>query len=410
MAGSRLSSQTSDEDFRFRPDHERESLLGKSAYMKFLEQEGAPVYTGLAANLYAIKLGPWKRLGPGVTGAYLNLEGGGGVVDAIAWEIAVGAQTRPERHLFEEQVIVLRGEGETHIWQGDPTKKVVVPWRRGTVFSPPLNSWHQHINKGREPARLAAATDLPLKIDIFRNPDFIFNNNYNFRDRYNGQEDYFDPENSVDYSPKTSNALSIVNLVRDAWTWRLFHSGQGYGDIHRSILLSDNTMSAFIEAFPVGAYERAHRHGPGATIVHLGGAGYTLVWPESLGQTPWKDGKGDKVTQIDWQEGTILIPPNEWYHQHFAIGPQPAKFIKLGSPPGNTKYPITTKLIFGDTRMVLFKDEDPHVRQLFEKELAQKGAKMIMPPMKELIAMEKGGQVWQNTGGRIPPISGSTLR
>src|SRR5262245_9529711 len=349
MAGRGLSGQTPgqtrDEDFRFRPDHERESLRAESAFKKFLIQEGVPVHTGVAANLYTIKLGPWKRLGPGVTGAYVDLEGAGGVVTTIAWEIAPGARSRPERHLFEEQVIVLRGEGETHIWQGDPTKKVVVPWRRGTVFSPPLNTWHQHINKGREPARFAATTDLPLKLDIFRSPDFIFNTNYDFVDRYRGQKDYFDPENSIDYSPKTDNALSIVNLVRDAWTWRLFHSGQGYGDIHRGLIMSDNTMNAFIEAFPVGAYERAHRHGPSRTIVHLGGSGYTLLWPRSLGRTPWKDGMGDKVTKVDWQDGVILIPPNQWYHQHFATGPEPAKFIKLGSIPGNEKYQISAAIL-----------------------------------------------------------------
>src|SRR5687767_10783553 len=91
MAGGTLSSQTpsqgGDEDFRFRPDHERQAMGGESAYIKFLKQEGVPIHTGLSANLYTLKLGPWKRLGPGITGAYLNLEGGGGVVDAIAWEI-----------------------------------------------------------------------------------------------------------------------------------------------------------------------------------------------------------------------------------------------------------------------------------------------------------------------------------
>jgi hypothetical protein len=61
----------------------------------------------------------------------VNLDGAGALTNDIVWEIAVGAQTRPERHLFEEQLIVLRGEGETHIWQGDPTKKAVISWEPG---------------------------------------------------------------------------------------------------------------------------------------------------------------------------------------------------------------------------------------------------------------------------------------
>ena len=145
MAGSRLASQTprqtGDEDFRFRPDHERENLSGQSAYKKFQAQEGIPVHGGFAVDVYTVKLAPWKRQGPGIAGAYVDLDGAGGVVNLTVWEMAVGAQTRAERHLFEEQMMVIRGEGELHIWQSDPAKKVVVPWRRGSVFAPPLNTW-----------------------------------------------------------------------------------------------------------------------------------------------------------------------------------------------------------------------------------------------------------------------------
>jgi quercetin dioxygenase-like cupin family protein len=410
--------QDADADFRFRPDHERQDLRGdgQSAYRRFQAQEGIPVYGGMSTNLYTVKLGPWKRLGPGVTGAYINLDGAGALVDVPIWEMAAGAQTRPERHVFEEQVIVLRGEGETHIWQTDEAKKVVVPWRRGTVFSPPLNTWHRHINKGKEPARIAAVTDLPLKLDIFRNPEFVFNNNFNFTDRYNGQPDYFDPEKSADYSPKLAHSLSIVNLIRDAWTWRLFHAGQGYGDIDRHFLLSDNSMTGHIEAWPVGAYQRAHRHGPAATLIHLGGRGYSLMWPvEELGTTPWKDGKGDKVTRVDWEEGTLLIPPIQWYHQHFALGPQNAKFIMLGSTPSNEKYRITTRVLSqGEGHMILFRDEDPYVRQLFEKEMARIGAKVVMPPAKELMALEADCKSDQSGAlpdcGRAPAVTGTGVR
>jgi len=403
VSGVGLSSQMpnlnpeKDADFRFRPDTERKTLRAtKSSYRHWQDQEGVPVYTGSAQNLYKIALKPWKRLGPGVTGAYVDLEGAGALVNAVVWEIAPGAQTKPERHLFEEQLLVLTGEaGEAQIWQSDPAKKVSIPFKRGTVFSPPLNTNHLFINKGKTPARFVAVTDLPLKIDQFRNPDFIYNDNYNFTDRYNGQADYFDPENSKDYSNTGAHAMSVVNLIRDAWGWRLFHAGQGYGDIDRHFILSDNTMTGHIEGWPVGAYERAHKHGPSSTIVHLGGHGYTLLWPNNLGTTkPWQDGKGDKVEKVDWEEGTILIPNIQVYHQHFATGPEHAKFIKLGSSPGNTKYDITTDVLYGGERhMILFKDEDPYVRTLFEKELAKTGKKIIMPPIEELIKMEAAGQI-----------------
>ena len=403
VGGARLSSQSrqlsdADKDYRFRPDHEREALRGDklSPYLQYQRREGVPSYKGDAQNVYEVALKPWKRLGPGVQGCFINLDGAGALVDMMVWEIPPGVTTTAERHLFEEQLLVVRGEGETRIWQaGNPSKKVTIPWKRGTVFSPPLNTVHEHVNKGKEPARMVLVTDAPLRMDTFRNLDFIFNTNYDFTDRYNNQPDYFDPENTKDYSPILGHSLSITNIIRDAWTWRLFHAGQGYGDIDRHYILSDNTMTGHVEGWAVGAYQRAHKHGPSSTIVHLGGNGYSLVWPGDLGtDQPWKDGKADKVKRVDWKEGTVVIPGIQHYHQHFATGPQHAKFIKLGSTPGNEKYAVTTNVLQGgEDRMILFKDEDPHVRELFEKELAKTGAKIIMPSHEELIKLEKDGRI-----------------
>jgi oxalate decarboxylase/phosphoglucose isomerase-like protein (cupin superfamily) len=381
-----------DADYRFRPDHERKELKGKSAYKKFQEQEGIPVYTNFDVNVYDVQLGPWKRQGPGVTGAYIDLDGAGAVVNAFVMEIPAGGRNNPERHVYEEQLLFLTGEGETQFWQTkDPSKKVTVPWREGTVFSPPLNVNYQHFNKGKEPARLVAVTDLPLKVDLFRNLDFIFGNDFAFSDRYDGQPDFFDPENSKDYAGnKTGHSLSIVNVVRNAWTWRLFHAGQGYRDVDRHFVLSSNTMTGHIEQFPTGTYQRAHRHGPSSTIVLLAGTGYSLMWPTSIGFTPYKDGKGDQVKRLDWKRGTMVVPPIQWFHMHFNNGKEPARFIKLGGTPGNELYPVTTKVLEGGERYtIMWKDEDPYFRELFVKELTKNGGQLSMPPIEELAKVEK---------------------
>ena len=389
--GDEAASLAPRADYPFRPDHERLGLRGESSYTKFQEQEGIPVYTGFSIDVYQVELKPWKRQGSGILGAYIDLDGAGSLVNAFCLEIPPGGETKPTRHLFEEQLLILSGAGETHIWQSDPSKKIVVPWREGTVFAPPLNTWHQHFNKGQESARMVAVTDLPLKIDLFRNVDFIFDTNFDFTDRYSGQANYFDPENSRDYAPMArSHSLSIVNLVRDAWTWRLFHAGQGYGDIDRHFVLSDNTMTGHIEQFPVGTYERAHRHGPSSTIVLLSGTGYSLMWPTSLGLTPWEDGNDDQIKRVDWKKGIMVIPPIQWFHQHFNNGSEPARFIKLGGSPGNELYPMTTQVLEGGVRLtILFRNEDFYVRDLFEKELAKHGDKIQMPPREELIDMER---------------------
>ena len=380
-----------DADYRFKPGEERLSLRGTSAYTKFKEKEGIPQYTGFAVDVYELQLGPWQRMGPGIEGAYIDLDGAGALVNAFLLEIPAGGKTISTHHLFEEQIVFLSGEGETHIWQSDPSNKAVIPWKTGTLFSPPLNAWHQHFNKGTEPARLATVTDLPLKIDLFRSADFLFNAEYDFTDRYAGQADYFDPENSQDYAPMSrSHSLSIVNLVRNVWTWRLFHAGQGYKDIDRHFLLSDNTMTGHVEQFPVGTYERAHRHGPSSTIVLLGGTGYSLMWDTKHGYTPWKNGKGDQVKKVDWHKGIMVIPPIQWFHQHFNNGAEPARFIKLGGSPGHELYPMTGNVLEGGQRYtVLFRNEDPYVRTYFLNELAKNNASIAMPPRDELIRMER---------------------
>ncbi|MEI9851990.1 MAG: cupin domain-containing protein [Sphingomonas sp.] len=197
------------ENYSFRSDQEREKLRGKSAYLKFQDQEGIPVYRGFAVNLYDVKLGPWKRLGPGVTGAYFNLDGSGDVTNNVVTEIEPGHRTNPERHISEEYLVVLSGEGETRIWQSDPKKYVVIPWQKGTILSPPLNTWHQHIAKGSVPARMVATTDLPLKLDLFGDPKFIFENDRVFTDRWDGS-----PTSSIPTSRPITDRWRRTGAIR----------------------------------------------------------------------------------------------------------------------------------------------------------------------------------------------------
>ena len=57
-----------------------------------------------------------------------------------------------------------------------------------------------------------------------------------------------------------------------------------------------------------------------------------------------------------------------------------------------------------DPTQIMFKDESPMVRQIFEKELADTGAKMAMPPREELIRLEK------EAGGKFIVLSAEELR
>lgn len=75
--------------------------------------------------------------------------------NACVCEIPAGSRTKPQRHLFEELIFVLSGRGAMTVWQEGGNKQTF-EWHEGSLFSPPLNAWHQHFNPGTEPARYLA--------------------------------------------------------------------------------------------------------------------------------------------------------------------------------------------------------------------------------------------------------------
>src|SRR3982751_1981557 len=165
---------------------------------EWLKQENLPIHRDYyVSDLRKAEVKPWKRLGPGVQGAYIDLVGGEGVNVGYLCELASGVKTEPQRYLFEEVPYVLNGEGESVIWNPGSRSKQSVRWKAGSVLAPPLNVWRQHLNRGKMPARFLVMTNAPVMIDLFHNLDFVFNNDYAFRDRYNGEPDFFGAQDRV---------------------------------------------------------------------------------------------------------------------------------------------------------------------------------------------------------------------
>ena len=90
--------------------------------------------------------------------------------------------------------------------------------------------------------------------------------------------------------------------------------------------------------------------------------------------------------KVDWKMGSVLVPPNMWFHQHFNVGTEPAKYLAIRW--GSRKYPLfrssgkqgkTDVSVKEGGHQIEYEDEDPHIRQLFEGELAKHGIECRMP-------------------------------
>ena len=151
---------------------------------------------------------------------------------------------------------------------------------------------------------------------------------------------------------------------------------RGAGGGHIRFNMAKGSMNSHISQFPIGTYKKGHAHGPGAHVIILSGDGYSLMWPE-----------GDEPKRYDWEVGTMIVPPNMWYHQHFNTGTTPSRYlafkhevVSIRNAQGVPKAWIS-KRIGGD--QIDYADESPKIRQMFNDELAIHGI-CRMEPMVEL--------------------------
>lgn len=333
----------------------------ETTYQKWQQEEGIPAIGGFSVeDIRKVSLGPWKRKGG--RGCFVNLEGTELINDCYICEIEPGGNLKPQKHLFEEIIYVVSGRGATTIWN-EGGQKQTFEWQAGSLFSPPLNAWHQHFNgSGDKPARYLAVTSASVNINLFHNLDFIFKNDHVFKDRYSGPDDYFSSRGKF-----IGTRIWESNFIPDVKSIKLIEwKERGAGGTNINFVMSENAMAAHISEFPVGTYKKAHRHGPGAHVIILNGAGYSLLWEE-----------GKPRAKVDWHEGSMVVPPSRWFHQHFNTGSEPARYLALrwgsakwGGIGGAFKVDESVKA-GGD--QIEYPDEDPEIKKLYKEELKKHG-------------------------------------
>lgn len=336
------------------------SISRPNDYQKWIESEGLKVVEGVyIEDLKTVEVGDWARRG--CRAAVAMLLGSEDVNDAHIIEIPAGGQVNPERHMYEELIYVVSGRGSTSVWNGQGAKSTF-EWQEGSVFSVPLNAWSEHFNgSGSDVVRFYSVTSAPLMMKLFHNMDFMYNCDYDFTDRFSDANSDFSGEGTA-YQDRIWDSKFIPDVAAmELQSWR----ERGAGGMNVMLEIADSSMCGHISEFPVGTYKKGHRHGAGAHVIIIAGQGFSLLW------------HGDEPKQrVDWGPGSIVVPADRQFHQHFNTGATPARYLALRW--GSKKYPVFKNFGIavptsqgGD--QIEYEDEDPSILPMFESELVRNG-------------------------------------
>lgn len=343
------------------PDH-LEDLRQPDTYLDWQKTEGVKVIVDFAfEDLKTLELGDWERKGG--KGAIINIPNLFLPNDAQVVEIRAGRKSEPEHHLYEEMVYILSGRGATSVWL-DESRKQNFEWQEGSLFAIPVNAWYQHFNgSGSEPARYVAVTNAPPVMRQWRNLDFILKNPFQFTDRFSGEQNYFSGNGKLHTHRKL-----LTNFVANAIDLPLYdYLTRGAGGVNAHIHMANNVTGTHISEFPVGTYKKAHRHGPGAHLLILSGAGYSLLWN--------REDRSD-MRKADWKVGGMVIVPAEaTFHQHFNTGRERARYLALRSGTGLVNPERHSDVSIEENGwQIEYPNEDREIHGIFERELKKRGA------------------------------------
>jgi mannose-6-phosphate isomerase-like protein (cupin superfamily) len=342
------------------------SMDRSSHYDRWVASTGVPVHAGyFVPDARTLELGRWEERE--CDAAFLKLAGQEGYTEARVSEIRPGATTPPLKFAFDEAVYVLEGRGLTTLTSGDVKRSF--EWQKHSMFLIPRYAQHQFSNtQGNRPARLLHFNYLPLAMAANPDPDFHFKNPYSDPSVL-GPEDFYSSARVIAGEGRmTGRAIWISNFFADMRAWDRLDPfrGRGAGGHVVSVQFPTSPLWSHMSVFPAQTYKKAHRHGPGVVIVIPAGEGFSVMWPE-----------GKEKVFIPWHEGSVFVPPDRWFHQHFNVGSEPGRYLALHSP---RHFNISQEFIDDPARdQIEYPDEDPWIRQTFESELAKRGLTSIMP-------------------------------
>ena len=333
-------------------------------YDKWLDSLGLPVHRGyFIDDLREVELAPWEEFE--CDAAFIQLEGMQGITEARVMEIPGGGTIPASTFAIDETFFVVSGHGITTVWT-DEKKKHSFEWGPRSLFVIPQGVHRTFSNaRGDEPARIVSNNYMPMAMSMFPDPKFFYTNTFvdpGLLDVHEG-----DAYSVATRSEGGRGATWRGNFFTDLGQWDglVPHRQRGGGGHVVDIEFPNSEMGGHMSVFPNGTYKKGHRHGPGVVIIIPAGEGFSVMWPE-----------GEDQVVVPWHEASMFVPPNRWFHQHFNVSTNPARYLALSplkqTRPGNEDFVPRED-------QIEYPDEAPWIRDMFKKEVEKRGGETLMP-------------------------------
>lgn len=339
-------------------------------YDRWMESVGIPIHRGFfIEDLRTVELGWWDERQ--CNAAFIQLMGQEGITSAVVMEIAPGKTLPPVKFALDELIYVLQGRGISTVWTADGAPKKTFEWQDRSLFQIGSNCYLQLGNmRGDRPARLLRYSYLPLATSLVTEPSFYFNNPFQKAGSSKPDIDAYSEAKLIENGDPSlawggNRVYWFGNFFPDMAAWDKLTTNRR-GGMSVTIMFPNSEMSCHMSVFPTRTYKKAHRHGPGRVIVIPAGEGYSVLWEE-----------GKEKIVAPWHEGSMFVPPNKWFHQHFNVGATPARYLALHPPRQFRGH--AEKIEDRAKDMIEYVDEDPWIRDKFEGELAKGGLTTLMP-------------------------------
>ena len=340
-------------------------------YEHWVGSTGLPVYRGHAVqDVRTAELSWWAERE--CNAAFVSLQGQGSLTEGRITEIPPGKTLPPLKFGLDEIVYVVKGRGLTTTWRGDGEAKKTVEWSAHSLMLLPRNYTHQLTNtQGTESARLLHYNAFPMALGAVPDPSAFINNPDSAPGMdANEEREFF--ATAVAVAGRRDRAVWSGSFFPDLAVWDSLSRRESRGAAGHSVSFhfSGIPFNAHMSVFPKQTYKKTHRHGPGpfrpgALLVLVSGEGFSVMWAH--------DDDDAEKTIVPWQEGTVFNPPDKWWHGHYNVGLEPARYLAIQPPQVFSEHKSSSIEI-------QYTEEEAWVRERFESELAERGLTSLMPP------------------------------